>query len=192
MNYLLLLHLNLSGMFSWETSISMVSTYNMPLSSISRATAWSLIPYLTCRHKSFLSQLPIRSRHRFQKGLGQPWLKAPSCSHPPCGPPAAPGQYSLKQKSPPQLVPGSATVAAQAGSEQPLPQWWDSGLLHTAWVLLVGFTADSCSGAGGCMGLCQQDTGALFCFVLFFQNGITGVAKQNVPLQEHICQLQQP
>lgn len=137
----------------------------MPLSSISRATAWSLIPYLTCRHKSFLSQLPIRSRHRFQKGLGQPWLKAPSCSHPPCGPPAAPGQYSLKQKSPPQLVPGSATVAAQAGSEQPLPQWWDSGLLHTAWVLLVGFTADSCSGAGGCMGLCQQDTGALFCFV---------------------------
>lgn len=123
--------------------------------------------YLSCCHKSFLSQHPIRSRHRFQKGL---CLKAPSCSHPPCSLPAAPWQYNLKQKSPSlhswsQALP---LFLARLVSGQPLPQWWDSGLLQTDQVLLVGFTADSCSGAGGCMGLCQQDTGTLFSGAFFF------------------------
>lgn len=113
MNYLLLLHLNLSGMFSWETSISVVSTYNMPLSDISRATAYAqVIPVLSSR--IILVPAPHQEHTQVSEGFGfegsqlQPPSLQPSCS-------SLAVQPKTKVTKPPQLEPGSAIVPAQAG-----------------------------------------------------------------------------
>lgn len=97
MNYLLLLHLNLSGCSPGKHPFQWCPPRACPYLR-SPGPLWSLIPYLSCHHKSLSSQQPLRSRLSFQRGLDQPRLSPPSCSHP------------HKSHRGCWLVPGSGTV----------------------------------------------------------------------------------
>lgn len=62
-------------------------------------------------------------------------------------------QPTIEVTVPPRLVPGTLP---RLGPEQPLLQCWDSGLLQTGRVLLVGFTAGSAQELGNVQGCASR------------------------------------